>query len=214
MDRGAIMNQFQVDKKVEPNDEGIKKAVVDQLCWDDQIDAAHIKVEVSDGIVMLSGRVRNQLERKAARMDASHISGVEKVSDTLQVNDDEPRLPADTSIEKNAAMALSYNPKIDPSGVSVIVDEGMVAIEGSTDALWKKYLIGDIISGFPGVIRITNNLGDARSLVTHPATTTHQRLTPEARAELGISDGLVRFSAGLEHPDDVVEDLLTALDAA
>jgi O-succinylhomoserine sulfhydrylase len=62
--------------------------------------------------------------------------------------------------------------------------------------------------------RITNNLGDAKSLVTHPATTTHQRLTAEARAELGISDGLIRFSAGLEHPDDVVEDLLTALDAA
>jgi O-succinylhomoserine sulfhydrylase len=64
------------------------------------------------------------------------------------------------------------------------------------------------------LVRITNNLGDAKSLITHPATTTHQRLTPEARAELGISDGLVRFSAGLEHPDDVVEDLLEALEAA
>jgi O-succinylhomoserine sulfhydrylase len=63
------------------------------------------------------------------------------------------------------------------------------------------------------LVRITNNLGDAKSLVTHPATTTHQRLTPEQRAELGISDGLVRFSAGLEHPDDVVRDLLNALDA-
>jgi O-succinylhomoserine sulfhydrylase len=62
------------------------------------------------------------------------------------------------------------------------------------------------------LIRITNNLGDAKSLVTHPATTTHQRLTPDARAELGISDGLVRFSAGLEHPDDVVTDLVTALE--
>ena len=63
------------------------------------------------------------------------------------------------------------------------------------------------------LVRITNNLGDAKSLVTHPATTTHQRLTPEQRAELGIADGLVRFSAGLEHPDDVVGDLLTALEA-
>jgi O-succinylhomoserine sulfhydrylase len=61
------------------------------------------------------------------------------------------------------------------------------------------------------LIRITNNLGDAKSLVTHPATTTHQRLTPEARAELGISDGFVRFSAGLEHPDDLVDDLVAAL---
>jgi O-succinylhomoserine sulfhydrylase len=64
------------------------------------------------------------------------------------------------------------------------------------------------------LVKISNNLGDAKSLITHPATTTHQRLTPAARAELGISDGLVRLSAGLEHPDDVVEDLLAALDAA
>jgi O-succinylhomoserine sulfhydrylase len=60
---------------------------------------------------------------------------------------------------------------------------------------------------------ITNNLGDAKSLITHPTTTTHQRLTPLQRAELGIGDGLLRFSAGLEHPDDVIEDLLEALDA-
>jgi O-succinylhomoserine sulfhydrylase len=62
------------------------------------------------------------------------------------------------------------------------------------------------------LIRITNNLGDAKSLITHPTTTTHQRLTPEQRAELGIGDGLVRFSAGLEHRDDIIEDLTTALD--
>jgi O-succinylhomoserine sulfhydrylase len=62
------------------------------------------------------------------------------------------------------------------------------------------------------LIRISNNLGDAKSLITHPATTTHQRIGPEARAELGITDGMVRLSCGLEHPDDVCEDLLTALD--
>lgn len=61
---------------------------------------------------------------------------------------------------------------------------------------------------------ITNNLGDSKSLITHPTTTTHQRLTTEQRAELGIGDGLVRFSAGLEHQDDLIEDLLTALDKA
>jgi O-succinylhomoserine sulfhydrylase len=63
------------------------------------------------------------------------------------------------------------------------------------------------------LVRISNNLGDAKSLITHPATTTHQRLSPEARAELGISDGLVRLSVGLEHADDIIEDVLTALEA-
>jgi len=62
------------------------------------------------------------------------------------------------------------------------------------------------------LIGITNNLGDSKSLVTHPMTTTHQRLTPEQRAELGIGDGLIRFSAGLEHQDDLIEDLLAGLD--
>jgi len=63
------------------------------------------------------------------------------------------------------------------------------------------------------IIRISNNLGDAKSLITHPSTTTHQRLTPEARAELGITDGMLRLSVGLEDPDDLVEDLIGALDA-
>ena len=62
--------------------------------------------------------------------------------------------------------------------------------------------------------RISNNLGDSKSLVTHPATTTHQRLTPEARSELGISEGFIRFSAGLEHPDDLIEDFQAALEKA
>jgi O-succinylhomoserine sulfhydrylase len=63
------------------------------------------------------------------------------------------------------------------------------------------------------LVRISNNLGDAKSLITHPATTTHQRLTPAQRDELGISDGFLRLSAGLEHPDDLVEDVMAGLAA-
>jgi O-succinylhomoserine sulfhydrylase len=63
------------------------------------------------------------------------------------------------------------------------------------------------------LVRISNNLGDAKSLITHPATTTHQRLTPAQREELGISDGFLRLSAGLEHPDDLVEDIMAGLAA-
>jgi O-succinylhomoserine sulfhydrylase len=63
------------------------------------------------------------------------------------------------------------------------------------------------------IISISNNLGDAKSLITHPATTTHQRLRPEQRAELGISDGMLRLSIGLEDPADLIEDLQRALDA-
>ena len=64
------------------------------------------------------------------------------------------------------------------------------------------------------IARISNNLGDAKTLVTHPATSTHQRLKPEARAAMGITDGLVRLSVGLEHPDDLIADVCAALDRA
>ncbi|WP_134725624.1 aminotransferase class I/II-fold pyridoxal phosphate-dependent enzyme [Paracoccus luteus] len=62
-----------------------------------------------------------------------------------------------------------------------------------------------------GLISISNNLGDAKSIATHPATTTHQRLSPEDQAALGITPGLVRLSVGLEHPDDLIADLRQAL---
>ncbi len=64
------------------------------------------------------------------------------------------------------------------------------------------------------LIDISNNLGDAKSLATHPATTTHQRLTPEQRAELGIHDSTVRLSIGLEDAEDLLQDLDQALAAA
>ncbi|MEJ0045948.1 MAG: O-succinylhomoserine sulfhydrylase [Rhodospirillales bacterium] len=64
------------------------------------------------------------------------------------------------------------------------------------------------------LIAISNNLGDARSLVTHPATTTHMRIGPEERARLGITDGVIRLSVGLEDVRDLQADLAQALEAA
>lgn len=64
------------------------------------------------------------------------------------------------------------------------------------------------------LFRISNNLGDAKSLAVHPATTTHQRFTPEQRADMGVDEGLVRLSVGLEHPEDLLADLTGALLAA
>ncbi|MBN9269982.1 MAG: aminotransferase class I/II-fold pyridoxal phosphate-dependent enzyme, partial [Mesorhizobium sp.] len=64
------------------------------------------------------------------------------------------------------------------------------------------------------IVLITNNLGDAKSLITHPATTTHKNLTDAARAELGIGPGMLRLSIGLEDTDDLIEDIAQALDRA
>ena len=64
------------------------------------------------------------------------------------------------------------------------------------------------------LIAVSNNLGDSKSLITHPATTTHMRIGPEERARLGITDGTVRLSVGLEDLADLREDLLAALGVA
>jgi len=58
------------------------------------------------------------------------------------------------------------------------------------------------------------DIGDARSLAIHPATTTHSQLSPENQLATGVSPGYVRLSVGIEHPDDIIADLVQALDAA
>ncbi len=69
-----------------------------------------------------------------------------------------------------------------------------------------------VMNGFE-IIAVSNNLGDSKSLATHPATTTHMRIGAEERARLGITDGVIRMSVGLEDADDLIDDVLRALDA-
>jgi O-succinylhomoserine sulfhydrylase len=77
-------------------------------------------------------------------------------------------------------------------------------VEGGREAAWCLIDATRLFS-------ITANLGDAKSTITHPATTTHWRLTPEERAQTGITDGLIRISAGLEEAEDLGADLERAL---
>ncbi len=62
------------------------------------------------------------------------------------------------------------------------------------------------------MISVTANLGDSRSIITHPASTTHSKLTQEERAKVGIADGLIRLSVGLEHYEDVIKDVERAIE--
>ena len=77
-------------------------------------------------------------------------------------------------------------------------------LNGGTEVAWRLIDATRMLS-------ITANLGDVKSTITHPATTTHGRLTPEERSAAGISDGLVRISVGLESPDDIINDLARGL---
>jgi O-succinylhomoserine sulfhydrylase len=133
------------------------------------------------------------------------------------------RVRAQTETAGKVADALASHPKI-----SRLIYPGR-ADHPQAELVKKQMRAGSTLIGFEvkggkqaafrclnalRISRISNNLGDAKSLVTHPATTTHQRLTPEARAELGISEGFIRFSAGLEHADDLIEDFAAALEKA
>lgn len=60
------------------------------------------------------------------------------------------------------------------------------------------------------IIDISNNLGDSKSLITHPSSTTHRRLSPEVQVEMGITPSVLRLSVGLEHVDDLIKDLTQA----
>jgi len=78
-------------------------------------------------------------------------------------------------------------------------------IKGGKDAAFR------FLNGLD-IIKISNNLGDAKTIATHPATTTHQRLPEDQKAKLGITPGLIRLSVGLEDTDDLIADLLAALE--
>src|SRR5665213_592051 len=133
------------------------------------------------------------------------------------------RVRAQTETAAAVAEALAQHPKI-----SRLIYPGR-ADHPQAATVKKQMRAGSTLVGFEvkggkaaafrtlnglKLARISNNLGDAKSLVTHPATTTHQRLKPEMRAELGISEGFIRFSTGLEHKDDLIEDLYAALEKA
>ncbi|KQR08335.1 O-succinylhomoserine sulfhydrylase [Cellulomonas sp. Leaf334] len=95
------------------------------------------------------------------------------------------------------------------SGGGTVVTFNLAVPEGATPDVTKKVAFGFLDA--LRVVDISNNLGDAKSLVTHPATTTHRKLGPEGRAAVGIAESTVRLSVGLEDPADLIDDLAQAL---
>jgi O-succinylhomoserine sulfhydrylase len=133
-----------------------------------------------------------------------------------------PRVKQQTETAGKVAEALAKHPKVSRLIYPGRPDHPQAAIVKKQMRGGSTLVAFEIVGGKKGafafqdglrLVRISNNLGDAKSLVTHPATTTHQRIGQAQRDALGISDGMVRLSCGLEHADDVVEDVLGALKA-
>lgn len=140
------------------------------------------------GLETLPLRVKAQCEKAAAVADA--LAGIANVSRVLYP------ARADHPQAELAARQM-------PGGGQMIAFE----VAGGKQAAFRCL-------NALRLVRISNNLGDAKSLVTHPATTTHFKLSAAQRAELGISDGIVRLSVGLEAAEDLIDDLSSALAAA
>ena len=131
------------------------------------------------------------------------------------------RVRAQTETAAKLADVLAKHPKISRLVYPGRADHPQAAVVKKQMGAGSSLIGFEVKGGKAGAFRclnalklsrISNNLGDAKSLVTHPATTTHQRLTPESRAELGIGEGFIRHSAGLEHVDDLIEDFEQALE--
>jgi O-succinylhomoserine sulfhydrylase len=132
----------------------------------------------------------------------------------------ELRCRAQAATAQRIAEALQGHPALARVLYPGLPDHPQAALAARQMQTGGTVLSLDLAGGKPAAFRfldrlkivlISNNLGDTKSLVTHPATTTHQRLSPEQRASLGIGDGLVRLSIGLEDPDDLLADLRRAL---
>ncbi len=132
------------------------------------------------------------------------------------------RVRAQTATATRLAAALDGHPKLNrvsfphlPSHPQYalakdLMEEGgtvlAIDVKGGKDAAFKVLNALEIFT-------ISNNFADAKSIVTHPATTTHQRLPDDQKAALGITPGLIRVSCGLEDADDLIADMMQALDA-
>jgi O-succinylhomoserine sulfhydrylase len=136
------------------------------------------------------------LETLALRVDAGCRSAV-ALAEFLAAQPDVTRVWYPTrSDHPQQALALKQM----TAGGTVVTFE----VAGGKEAAFS------VMNAF-GLIAVSNNLGDSKSLVTHPATTTHMRIGPEERAKLGITDGVIRLSVGLEDVEDLKDDLTQAL---
>ena len=139
------------------------------------------------------------------------LKGLETLSLRVNQQTSSALAVANLLADNNAVAKVIYPGRADHPQADIIAKQmtggsTLVAFElkGGQAAAFKFQNALDIIA-------ISNNLGDAKSLVTHPATTTHKNLAAEDRAELGINEGTVRVSIGVEDVDDLLEDVEQAL---
>ena len=140
-------------------DEAIKKDTVDQLFWDDRVDASNIKVDVTDGVVTLSGHVPNYNVLRSALEDTYSLREVRSIVNNLVVEYPcTQALPTDYNLQTNIEGILLLNSGIDSSNISVSVKDRIATLDGSVDSYWKKLKVAELVLDVTGILGVVNRL--------------------------------------------------------
>lgn len=140
-------------------DQEIKRDLVDEPYWDYRVDASDVKAEVSDGKVTLTGTVPSYSARGAAATAAWGIDGVSEVTNLLAVRFPPTyAVPTDSEIKTSAERTVALNPDVYSADIEVTVSAGVMRLEGTVDAYWKRWKAEDLISNLSGVVDVENHL--------------------------------------------------------
>lgn len=140
-------------------DEAIKKDVMDQLFWDDRVDASNLKIDVAGGVVTLSGKVPNYNALRSAIEDTDSIREVQSVVNKVSVEYPETHeLPSDHDLQDNLQRMLMLISSIDSTNVRVSVDRNVATIDGTVDSYWKKLKVAELALDVTGIKSVINRL--------------------------------------------------------
>ncbi len=133
--------------------------IIEQLDWDNRIISANIEVEILDGVVILTGEVPTYATKLAAEQDALSISGVKQVQNNLLVKDPESStIPTDLEIKKFIENMIRIDPRIDYETIEVSISNGVVSLDGTVNAHWKKEQAEGYAHRVTGVVEVDNNI--------------------------------------------------------
>lgn len=206
-----VVNNLTVEgtpEQVDRPDDEIRRAVRDQLVWDDRVDATSIEVDVENGFVTLSGTVATFPESRAAVADARAVAGVQQVINDLEVAiADDPsgvESPTQAAIEN----ALEWTESVDTSDITVLYRNGTALLEGSVPSLWEKNRVENLIADIRGVTEVDNRLTvvptediDDERIANRISNALSARLFLDAEdITVVVDDGVVELSGTVDSP--------------
>ncbi len=189
------------------SDEQIKRDIIDSLYWDDRVNANDVDAEVSNGIATLRGTVPSYFVRSCAADDAWAVAGVTGVRNQLTVHyPPAVALPTDDEIQSAVEDRLAFDPDIDVLDTWVQVTAGVVTLEGSVDAYWKKRHAEDIAAAVRGVTAIENRLAivptrdytDQEIAADITAALERNVLVDPEEVNIRVSDGVVTLTGTVD----------------